>query len=136
MATPSARRRTRSPSTLTTSTVARSAFLMEIEMLLASFLPSPLGEKKSVIRPTVMTGGELLSRCATKKAAKVEPTSTRNVTLATSVIARMRLLTLVGANDDDGVPGFLQVAREARHRGLRIGGELADLVDPQRVGDG
>src|SRR4051794_8458541 len=103
MATPSARRRTRSPSRLMTSIVASSAALSETEMWLTSRLPSPLGEKKCAIRPTLITDGEFFSRWATKKAANVAPTRIRNVTRATMGIALIELGTLVLAEDDDSV---------------------------------
>src|SRR4051812_26857309 len=137
MATPSARRRTRSPSTATTSTVASSARLSVIAMLLRSARPSPLGEKKRAIRPTSMAGGALLMRCATKKAANVAPTRIRKVIRATIGIALMGLLALVLADDHDCVVVLLLIGGKSCNQCLRGGVQQLDRrVDAERGGDG
>src|ERR1700712_926205 len=120
----------RSPSRLTTSTVASSSTLSEIEILSVSRLPSPLGENERVIAPTVMTGGVLLSRCATKNAENEAATNTRKVTLVTSVMAPTGLARLVGANDDDHVP----LLRPVGDQRLRRVVEELDGGDAERVG--
>ena len=82
---PSARRRTSSPSALTTLTVTSSASLRRSEIVWASRRPSPLGEKYFVSFRTSTTDGVLLRRWATKKAENVAPTSSTNTTRAIRV---------------------------------------------------
>ena len=132
--TESIRRRTRSPSRFTTSTVASSATLMTNAMSLTSFFPSPLGEKYRVIWGTLMTGGSLLSRWATKNAANVESTRITNVTRATNgIAAALAGGGLVLANDRDHVP--IAVFHLGDGRGLGGLVELGDPFDAQDLGD-
>src|SRR5689334_7421823 len=83
-----------------------------------------------------MTGGPLLSRCATKKAAKVAPTRIKNVTRATMGIALMGLLALVLADDHDCVVVLLLIGRKSCNE--RLGRRVQQLdrrVDAERGGD-
>src|SRR3954470_14033957 len=132
MGTPSASRRTRSPSRLTTSTVASSAVLTNSEIRVASLRPSPLGEKNCASL-TLMTGGALLSRWATKNAANVAATSTTKVTWAARAVADGLLGALVLTNDRDHVPvlalGALLIGGQ---RGLGRVVHRDDLLDPER----
>src|SRR3954447_3181967 len=106
----------RSPSRLTTSTVTSSETFSRTRNSLLSRALSPLGEKYRARPVTVITEGALFRRWATKKAEKVAPTSTRNVTRATSVIALMRLGTLVGADDHDHVPSLVRAGNQRLRR--------------------
>src|SRR5215210_8762649 len=114
-----------------TSTVTSSATFSTTLKSLASRRPSPFGEKWRASRLTSMTGGSLFSRWATKKAAKVAPTSTRKVTRATSAIAPMPLLALVLPDDHDHVPLFRRIGDQ----GLRVGVELLHVLDVERGRD-
>src|SRR5690349_3384853 len=117
------------------SMVATSSTLIETEIRLTSRLPSPLGEKNVVIVPTLITGGSLLSRWATKKAANVAPTRITKVILATSVIAPLEASAggLVLANDRDHVP--LPAAGDAAGFALDVLGELSDAIDAEHLGN-
>src|SRR4051812_37056300 len=106
------------------STVTSSATFSVTE----KSLPRISGEKERASRCTSITGGELLRRCATKKAAKVAPTSTRKVMRATSVTVSPRLVAaLVGADDHDDIL--------AAAVGLRGGVDRLDVLDVEDPGD-
>jgi hypothetical protein len=66
-------------------TVTSSRSFTRTRIVLRSRRPSPSGEKFLTRWPTWTTRGALLSRWATKKAAKVAPTSSTNTARAARV---------------------------------------------------
>ena len=80
--TPLARRRTRSPSSLTIVAVTSPASLTLKVMRATSLRPSPLGEKKRVSCVYSATDSAFLRRWATKNAPKVAATRSAKTTRA------------------------------------------------------
>ena len=77
-----ASRLTSVPLTSTIAMVTSSSLRTRTRMRLTSRRPSPFGEKCRVIFLITATCGALLSRCATKNAAKVATTSRRKTARA------------------------------------------------------